>query len=429
MDLWLIERLISRVQASVWTIYRTGVTENPLADSTIRSSKTLLSIFLKWHGPQMACFSLTMKYSPSQQNRLVPLLVTLLMLKDCSITEVNHISHDMDSYLTFVNRGLDGPVREMILEELTPQYSVELESIGEYPRFDTTGDGQSYPVKLKELLQDVASRKRQRGGSQKSEAVLACCSHSVGVVSGEGPGLPDEGLGYNSRGEPVWCTGGNFAGVIWLRIRTDAPPIIVSTRLRCLGPLLALVDFQNGANWNFGEEQDMESLCQQFEDLTTLPSYNLDPALLLWQRHVTESWPLYQTKGTKPKQISTDLTKLRFRLSCTRAESKKNKVKRQDLLRQIAKFVAPDPVTKDWTVNLNEYDIEIVIALRPHCVAVGFALKPHQYFGKGFAAGLPCPPDISPPHLPIQHSDNIVRLRPNNAQILLHLANLQTGMF
>jgi hypothetical protein len=82
---------------------------------------------------------------------------------------------------------------------------------------------------------------------------------------------------------------------------------------------------------------------------------------------------------------------------------------------------------KDWTVDLGNYDLEIVLLVRPHALAIGLALRPYRHLGaKSFSTGVP-PPDVSPPYLTGQVLSGLTKLRPSTAQILLHMAHLQPG--
>jgi len=94
-----------------------------------------------------------------------------------------------------------------------------------------------------------------------------------------------------------------------------------------------------------------------------------------------------------------------------------------------------------WSVNLEEFDIELVIVILPPdlrssknnggtgngTLAFGISLCPHSFLkSKSFASGH-IPPDVTMPYLGGDIlSQNIVRLRPTNAHLLLEMADLQT---
>ena len=86
-----------------------------------------------------------------------------------------------------------------------------------------------------------------------------------------------------------------------------------------------------------------------------------------------------------------------------------------------------------WSVNLEEFDIELVVVILPPdlqskngTLAFGISLCPHSFLkSKSFASGH-IPPDVSMPYLGGDIlSQNIMRLRPTNAHILLQMADLQ----
>jgi ubiquinone/menaquinone biosynthesis C-methylase UbiE len=196
---------------------------------------------------------------------------------------------------------------------------------------------------------------------------------------------------------------------------TDAPPYVVA-ELRCLGPLLALVQCYN----DLSAREHLEETSLQIEQrIANDVSYELrfDAALRLWRRHVQDVWPNVPSEH--------DASILRYRVSCLRTDSKRYPFTRRELLGMVGDCVVPTCHQSTWSVHLTQYNLEIVLFQHPDCLLVGFALRPYQLLHtRSFASG-EWPPDVATPFVPA--SLRMVRLRTTTAQVLLHLAQLQAG--
>ena len=224
-----------------------------------------------------------------------------------------------------------------------------------------------------------------------------------------------------------------------MRITTSAPPFIVGTRLRFIGPLVALLVLQDGVE--IGEGVSLDDVRERLREMTASPSYVLANSVDLWRRHMLQCWTETVRGSGSPHQtqlldhrtgkVSTrNGSPLTYRLSCVRAEKKNYLFKRQELVAASADIVIPKntPLTKDWTVELKKYDIEVVLFLKSHCVAIGINLRPYWYLGAvDFSKGSLWPPDITPPYLSGRTLCGLVRLRPTTAQLMLQMAHLQPG--
>jgi len=269
-------------------------------------------------------------------------------------------------------------------------------------------------------------------------------------------------LGYcccNNKLTKVWTQAGQLQGTVWMKITTNASLEQVD-RLRCLGPLLAVVDIFESNAVSLGEDQSLEEAVAEIErvvsgdtdgahlvannskgssvdDDTTNYESRFQKALQHWYDFAQQSW--------NDKPSSWNDTPIKYRLSCMRTESKKYQYSRQDLLTHVASCMVPARFQKQWSVDLTQCDLEIVLLLQQRSsssshsrsssssssssststLAVGLALRPYaQFQARSFASGT-VPADLSPPYL--SSFAGLVRLRPTTAQVLLHLAQLQVG--
>ena len=227
-----------------------------------------------------------------------------------------------------------------------------------------------------------------------------------------------------------------------MQIRTNAPVETVYN-LRCLGPLMALVDVFETAN--LGEGQSLQEAIREIERLLIGgkkhpgKAENASPkdddyasrfqaALELWYQHSQQSaWKVSSSEQQETNPLPTNMAHLKYRLSCMRTESKKYQYSRHELLASMATdCILPSRFHSSWSVDLTHYDVEVVLLQRSHSLAVGLALRPYQKLHvKSFAAGV-LPPDISEPFFAGSFA-GLVRLRPTTAHVLLHLARVGVG--
>jgi len=130
----------------------------------------------------------------------------------------------MKSYLTLVPRGLQDVVREILLNKALKAYRVEVELVGERVSIE---DVRQMEEKLSTKLQKARKRSHQQ----------ACSSM---ILSSAGTLERGTSLGYMEEKRAVWAVSGQLPGVVWLQFTTDAPPSVVG-KIRCIGPLLAIV--------------------------------------------------------------------------------------------------------------------------------------------------------------------------------------------
>jgi len=325
-------------------------------------------------------------------------------------------ANDLQSYLVLVPRGLHHTAKDLV-EEGLQKWTIQLAFVGESA---SQRDNTAYTQQLSKELAETRDRNNKR-----KQVTSATCRLPVGSVS-----LGDTNLhvsiGYSDSNQQVWTGNGQLQGSCLMKIVTNAPVDLLANSTRCLGPLLALIGI-----WEDLELGESKSLEETFTCLTgkvEATGYSLDPALALWEAHVKASWGLSEEELADLKAKLEGKLSLKYRLSCFRTESKNHKYTRQELLSSVADLFVPEQShgTK-WTVDLKNYDVEVALLFRPHCLAIGLALRPYKQLGaKSFATGL-IPPDVSPPYLSGRVLSGLVRLRPSTAHILLSLAKLKPG--
>lgn len=175
---------------------------------------------------------------------------------------------------------------------------------------------------------------------------------------------------------------------------------------------MACVQVWDGTIDCLDSSKTLEEVTAMLEKLEFDPL--LDKALELWHLHVQDSWPLtkqeLQDMETKVNGTSTRTC----RLSCVRAQSKHCSYAREQFVRAAADHVVP--ATRQWKVDLTNYDVEVVLLVQARSLAVGLDLRPYRQFAaKSFS-----------------QSGNIltglVRLRPTTAQLLWGLLTLALGL-
>jgi len=223
-----------------------------------------------------------------------------------------------------------------------------------------------------------------------------------------------------------------------------------------LGPILALQSLweaNSPKDWNIGPQCSLKHVTTQIHKLVTQQTpatavpYNV---LDVWYQAVQKTWNLTSDQCSQLHDKLVGRDTLRYRLSCLRDDSKRYSYPRRQLVTAIADsvttFLARNntisvTVSNDddktlsrqslnpqkWKVDLEHYDLEIVILVRPQALAIGVALGPYQQMkARSFASGS-VPSDLHLPILSGQQLVDVTRLRPSNAQLLLHLAECKEG--
>jgi hypothetical protein len=279
-------------------------------------------------------------------------------------------------------------------------------------------------------------------------------------------------VGYTTKAsgeyQTCWSCSGQMQGSVWMQLETKARHVSrsVVTESRCLGPLLALVTLQTDNICLEPSKYHTHSLdelaaevSRHFELHKSQVATNLETAMQVWKDCVTHQW---KNQLTPPalQDLQNRITKnqLRFRVSCLRQQEvdqasptahpgkrKKGKANakdfaytRQEFCRRIMDKCGSDLVPSYfddtgkvprgglWKVDLQEFDIEIVLVILPGCLAMGISLRPYSLVkSKSFASGA-IPPDISTPFLGGKVLADIIKLRSTTAHLLLEVADLQS---
>ena len=357
-------------------------------------------------------------------------------------------SHDnaLASYLAFVPRGLHQVACDWLREKLSYAWVVKTAFLGEEHHEHANLSTSS----IQELEQHLPKKRRKY-----NTLVSQCCVHSVGVI----PRQPhDMSFGYRGADnlvQTVWTTAGKHEGTVWLKLQTNAPVEVLAKSLRAMGPLLSLAGYwdmglseQGSAGGNdLSVDDALKKDIQLVSDHlnTNDEAYRFEQALNLWKDFAKVSWGLteeqkVELEGKVKAAISSaplpddnnEHPPLLFRLSCVRTDSKKYKYKRQEFLTEMADYIFPSHINQEnWKVNLTKYDVEIVLLVRNNCLAIGMALRPYQKVQASSFQHGDWPPDISKPYYrpntKVSTSNDLVRLRPATAQLLLHLCQFQAG--
>jgi len=315
------------------------------------------------------------------------------------------------AYLALIPRGFQYSVQESILEQLK-DFNVRIEFVAE-----AIADARTH---CNAIAADL--KEKQNHGRNKQGDIEDCCTLPVGSTLFEDRMAH---VGYLHHRTPIWLSNGELQGTVWARIETDAPVDLVANQMRIIGPLIALVNVWEGAD--LSPSQTLEEAIQRTRSLVQSHDYPFQSALDLWHEHVKASWRL---SGVELEVISEKIRgdqQMKYRLSCVRADSEKYTYSRQQYLAQAADIVTPSALGNAWKVDLSDYDVEVVLLVQSHALAIGLALRPYkQLKSRSFSAGN-IPLDTSQPHLESELLSSVIRLRPSTAQILLYLADLEQG--
>lgn len=308
------------------------------------------------------------------------------------------------SFLALVPRGLDHVVQEMVQSRLS---SVRLQR-----RAEQTIAAETIRFVRTKVQEQLSKKQHHRNNVSETCRRVAGTAHD---------GQRDVSVGYDGDVD-IATAAGTAQGSVWLQLTTESA-VEEMLQLRCLGPLVLLVDvFDKGINWG----TTIEDAVQEIERL--LDGYPLEQTVTDWLKCVKVGWNLAEKDEKDLFDRVAGRQPLRYRLSCLRDDSKKYSYSRQELLTAVADAVVPESrTTKHWIVDLTNFDLEIVLLMRGTALAVGLSVRPYrQLKAKSFSGGV-LPPDISPPYLSGEVLSRVTRLRPCTAQALLHLAGLSAG--
>lgn len=229
---------------------------------------------------------------------------------------------------------------------------------------------------------------------------------------------------------------GEMPGLVWMQVET--PPCESSWRTLlqepCVGSLLVLAGLWDDLAIPLAAHS-LATATSQLRHLLSTPNYALQLAYDTWKTCVSDYWKEFLSHTDMVRllrRLSGRQEPLRFRISLLRDESKHYSYSRAELVQAIASFLVPDHVCRrnvPWSVDLKQFDLELVVLLRETSLAVGLSVRPNQWVGaKTFAQGR-LPPQVHPPpqQYLVRNMAGVTRLRGTTARLLLRLAQLQVG--
>ena len=360
-------------------------------------------------------------------------------------------SSSSTSFLTLVPRGLEWVIRDVIRQEHSGVIS---RVVAEPFPVDPSSRIQAHLAASKHKKADKKRKKNPSNKSLPETSLEKTLLQPAGTVQlswndedSEGQ-LDNYSVGYYSRLQDNQSTGnsqdvlvdswsmpGEMPGLVWMQLDCSSPAGIsrIIVKEPRIGPLLVLAGLWERTPVPFSIDS-LELASQQIRDLlhSDDSTFTLHAAYSAWSDHIQDYWKDVLTES-QMEQLRRRLSAqepLRFRLSCMRSHSRRYKYSRSELLNSIATTILPvnDTTTSTWTVDLKDYDLEIVVLLRESALAIGLSLRPNAWFGaQSFCHGN-LPSEMTPPH-PLLTRDfvGITRLRPSTARLLLQLAQLQVG--
>lgn len=300
-------------------------------------------------------------------------------------------------YMTLVPRGLHFAAEEWVKERITLTHSIcEPEQPPDYYTHKLIAENKAFPKK------DLVV----------SSVGTLCVQDSVQRNQ-------DMSVGYNAQQKVIWTKTGQHSS-IWWQFSSSAAQV---SSLRAIGPVTALV-----GSWSFESttttNETLEDMAMTITSCLQTDLYRneqLPSALRTWKDVALSNWNNVSSRirgFSLEEDLFTSPQELKFRVSCLRPDAPTNTYSRRDLIMAVANDLVP----KAWSVDLKNYDVEIVLFLRENQFAIGLALHPYQLIRSNSFAGGIVPPDLAPPYIV---PTGIVRLRPATAQLLLHLADLK----
>lgn len=246
---------------------------------------------------------------------------------------------------------------------------------------------------------------------------------------------------------------GGLEGKTLIQIDTNAPPITMA-QIRCLGcgPLLALV------HTSFGSNEDIVYPNQKVQEATSNFKTYFDcvrneydvcfcDAMKLWQSHVKQIWTessdvkkFLKNQNEKKRTVNGTIKNInlnideddqvKYRCSILRSHSKDFKYKSDEIIAQLCGFSIPNLKNnkgKKLIVDLDNFDMEVVVFLHDGTITVAISLDHHRYVGaKSFSSGT-IAPDIQAPYITGEISKNITRLRPSIASTMIDICGCTVG--
>lgn len=384
--------------------------------------------------------------------------------------DANDSRCSLDSYLTVVPSGLESTTKSSITNALS-DFTCQIKQLNSQVSQEKIDNIATKLTKQREKKKAKLRKRQIKLHPIYDEKIFGTCKAETGK---------EVNIGFHND-RSVISTPGGLEGKSLIQFDTDAPPeMVASIREMGCGPLMALV--VSSCDKIIGNEDTVEesvsslfSFLDSFSNNDETYENKFEIALNLWFRHAESVWfrsrdveDYLQSHGTNkyrkrqhealddqtnnnkpiPKVASYTSTKgalddlcrkreginqMKYRVSCIRAFTKEYKYKRDELTPHLATILIPKSNAKGkdkvngFSVDLVNYDFEVVVMIHNDIVSVAIALNYYQYVGaKSFCSGT-IPPDISMPYIKGEISKDIIRLRPAIASLLFNLCDIKTG--
>mmetsp|Transcript_3795 Transcript_3795/g.7069 ORF Transcript_3795/g.7069 Transcript_3795/m.7069 type:complete len:596 (-) Transcript_3795:50-1837(-) len=348
-----------------------------------------------------------------------------------------HQSHS--HYLILCPLGLESVMEHAIASALRDFYGEDQDDSRRSTKISRIFPTHS-TIKLQEMQAKVASRREKSRTKRSATCPSDRSTHIVVGPSNDG----SETFVGEYRGKVVMAWPG--ATEMGLLLVTTAAPAETMTKIRLVGPILALVCFrQDMFDATMQADDVVDAIAGMENDEDVIQGYRR--ALCLWSRHARLWEEQFRCPDVKVDALESKVlgeAGLTFRASCIRNRKGKNKqFKGPDLYSAIGSSVPAnrmagrplidveddieDNKIRDisWKVNLSSYDFEVVGFVMDTHFVLAVSLLPHRKMNSvDFSKGT-MPSDITLPFL-TQKSD-VIRLRPSTASLLLHLAKPDVG--
>ena len=348
------------------------------------------------------------------------------------------VDSDESSYLILCPMGFEIVMQESVMCALTEEGFGKVSTIEMIFRYHGLDDVESLRIRVKDQLRKKR-RKRIKSNveidDEKVHPIVGPLNDGSDIFIGE----------YNSK---VVAAKAGATEISLLLLRTPAPPFVVCN-IRSIGAILALITYKNNV---FHESTNSNDASKSIKSLISEDSYisGYRSALRLWALHA-RLWRENFCSSSSNNFPTTDILEMKirgkqglsYRASCLRNQKKKRNLKSCELLAAIASTVPTSHfqglhlIGKDdeamksnntvaWKVDLKYYDFEVVGFVIDNNFALGISLLPYNFLNSTDFSRGSLPSDITPPIIG-SGNNNLIRLRPTTASLLLHIARPQPG--
>ena len=354
-------------------------------------------------------------------------------------TSNDYLKSKKSSYMIICPMGFELVMQESIMAALS-EFGFKNDSSIEL-LFERKG------LENDDLLRDRVLRQRRKKQLKLEEPNAEFGAESLGPVVGPVNDGSEIFIGEYRKNLVAAKAGATEISIMLLQ--TVAPPVDVS-RIRSIGAILALVT----------HKEEIFKECMSSEGVSeTISALGREEALIIEYKDALRLWALHaslwnanyctQTSNNliEPHKLEMKISGksgLSYRASCLRNQKKNKNLKSCDLFAAIGSTVPIDrlqgiPLAAEgshsilnsnekniWRVDLKSYDFEVVGFVIDKHFALGISLLPYNCLNSTDFSRGSLPSDITPPIVG-SGINNIIRLRPSTASLLLHIAQPHPG--